>query len=77
MSIAEEPSTTVHEQVRATYFVVEPNRGQLVEIAALLEAGTRRPAIDSVFRLVDARAAFSRVAAVGKRGKVVLQVADD
>jgi NADPH:quinone reductase-like Zn-dependent oxidoreductase len=61
----------------ATYFVVEPSRAQLVELARLIDSGVVRPAIDSVFPLVDARAAFERVTATGKRGKVVLRVADD
>ena len=58
-----------------TYFIVEPNRDQLVELARLADAGAIRPEIDSVFPLADARAAFDRVAERGKRGKVVLRVA--
>jgi hypothetical protein len=57
----------------ATYFVVEPNRGQLVELARLADAGELRPAIDSVFPLDEGSAAFTRVAERGKRGKVVLR----
>ena len=61
----------------ATYFVVEPSRAQLVELARLADAGELQPAIDSVFPLEEAGAAFARVAARGKRGKVVLHVADE
>jgi NADPH:quinone reductase-like Zn-dependent oxidoreductase len=61
----------------ATYFVVEPSREQLIEITRLIDTGALRPAIDSVFPLVDARAAFERVMATGKRGKVVVRVADE
>jgi NADPH:quinone reductase-like Zn-dependent oxidoreductase len=61
----------------ATYFIVEPNRAQLVELARLAEADELTPAIDSVFPLDDASAAFARVAERGKRGKVVLRVGDD
>lgn len=61
----------------AFYFVVEPNRGQLVELARLADSGALKPAIDSVFPLDEAAAAFSRVAERGKRGKVVLQVVRD
>ena len=44
--------------------------------------GSRRrvtcvPAIDSVFPLADARSAFERAQAGGKRGKVVLRVSED
>jgi NADPH:quinone reductase-like Zn-dependent oxidoreductase len=59
----------------ATYFIVEPDRSELVEIARLAEAGEVVPAIDSTFPLERARDAFDRVAAQGKRGKVVLDVA--
>src|SRR5262245_22612157 len=46
----------------ATYFIVEPNKAQLVELARLADADALTPAIDSVFPLDDARAAFARVA---------------
>jgi NADPH:quinone reductase-like Zn-dependent oxidoreductase len=59
----------------ATYFVVEPNRAQLVELARLVDSGALRPAIDSTFPLADARAAFERTTQRGKHGKVVLDVA--
>jgi NADPH:quinone reductase-like Zn-dependent oxidoreductase len=61
----------------ATYFIVEPNRAQLVELAALADSGELKPAIDSTFRLDDAEAAFRRLAERGKRGKVVLRIADE
>jgi NADPH:quinone reductase-like Zn-dependent oxidoreductase len=66
--------TIANEAPGATYFIVEPNREQLVELAKLADAGELRPAVDSVFPLADVQAAFDRVAARGKRGKVVLDV---
>jgi len=59
----------------ATYYVVEPDREQLVELARVADAGELVPAIDSTFPLEGAREAFERVTAHGKRGKVVLDVA--
>jgi NADPH:quinone reductase-like Zn-dependent oxidoreductase len=60
-----------------TYFIVEPNRDELVELARRADAGELRVEIDSVFGLDDAAAAFARVAERGKRGKVVLEIAGD
>ena len=63
--------TVAHEAPGAVFFVVEPNRGQLIEIG---EAGLQ-PEIDSIFPLDRAREAFDRVASRGKHGKVVFDVA--
>jgi len=73
VSVAEEPPRS--EGVQATYFVVEPKRDQLVEIARLADAGALRPAIDSVYPLSEAAAAFERSLSGGKRGKIVFRVA--
>jgi NADPH:quinone reductase-like Zn-dependent oxidoreductase len=72
VSVAEEPPADAG--VDARYFVVEPSREQLIEVTALIDRGDLRPAIDSVFPLDDARAAFERSLAAGKAGKVVLRV---
>lgn len=74
IAVAEEPSPEIAQRVHATYFVVEPDREELVELAKLANDGVLRPAIDSVFPLKDVRAAFDRVMATGKRGKVVIEV---
>ena len=65
--------TIAAEAPGAIYFIVEPEREQLLELARLADAGELRPAVDSVFPLAEARAAFDRVAARGKGGKVVLE----
>ena len=77
VSVAEEPPAVVSEKANATYFVVEPSREQLLALARLVDEGSLRPAIDSVFPLAEARAAFDRVMMPGKRGKVVFQVRAD
>jgi NADPH:quinone reductase-like Zn-dependent oxidoreductase len=74
MPAGERVVTIVEEVPAATYFVVEPNREQLLELGSLVDVGELRPEVDSVFALREARAAFERVAAPGKRGKVVLEV---
>ena len=50
---------------------------QLIELAKLVDSGQLRVAIDSTFTLAQAAAAFERSLASGKRGKVVIEVADD
>ena len=66
--------TIAAEAPGAHYFIVEPNHGQLLELARLAGTGDLEPEIDSVFPLAQARAAFLRSAARGKHGKVVLGV---
>ena len=68
--------TIAAETPGARYFVVEPNREQLLEAARLADAGQLQPEIDSSFPLAEARSAFLRSAARGKHGKVVLRVID-
>jgi NADPH:quinone reductase-like Zn-dependent oxidoreductase len=71
VSVAEEPSG------EGVYFIVEPNREQLVEIGRLADGGALRALVDSVFPLGEAREAVERSMQPGKRGKVVLRVLDD
>jgi NADPH:quinone reductase-like Zn-dependent oxidoreductase len=73
VSVAEEPPAGVE----ATYFVVEPNRDQLAELARLVDEGVVKPLIDSVFPLAEARSAFARLIEPHKRGKVVLRIGED
>jgi NADPH:quinone reductase-like Zn-dependent oxidoreductase len=75
LPVGERVVTIAAEVPGATYFVVEPDRGQLLELARLAETGELSPAIDSTFSLERGREAFDRVAARGKRGKVVIDVA--
>jgi NADPH:quinone reductase-like Zn-dependent oxidoreductase len=66
--------TIAEEMPGATYFIVEPDQEQLLELGTLVDAGELGAEVDSVFPLTEARAAFERVAARGKRGKVVLEI---
>jgi NADPH:quinone reductase-like Zn-dependent oxidoreductase len=79
VSIAEEPSqeSAAAREVSALYFVVEPNREQLIALAKLVDGGDLRPTIDAVFPLADARDAFERTLGGNRRGKIVLRVADE
>ena len=73
VSVAEEPPRA--RGVSSIYFVVEPNREELDQVAPLLDGDWPAIAIDSVFPLEQAAAAFTRSLAADKHGKVVLDVA--
>jgi NADPH:quinone reductase-like Zn-dependent oxidoreductase len=75
VSVAEEPPA--EPGVRSAYFVVEPSRAQLVELAKLVDSGDLRPTIDAVFPLAESRKAFERTMGDRRRGKIVLRVVDE
>jgi NADPH:quinone reductase-like Zn-dependent oxidoreductase len=60
---------------RAIFFLVEPDRGQLADLAQRLRDGRLRPIRGAVRRLPDAPAAF----APGRRtpGKTIIRVTED
>jgi NADPH:quinone reductase-like Zn-dependent oxidoreductase len=63
--------------VTATFFIVEPNRDQLAELAALVDAGRLRVEIAQTFPLDRGREAFeSRERRDRRAGKTVLVVRD-
>jgi NADPH:quinone reductase-like Zn-dependent oxidoreductase len=61
--------------VRGEFFIVEPNRAQLIELGQLIDNGTLRVVVGGVLPLARAREAFEQASAGHKRGKIVLQVA--
>jgi NADPH:quinone reductase-like Zn-dependent oxidoreductase len=62
--------------VRFIWFVVEPNREQLIHMGDLIDGGQLRPIIDTVFPLAQARQAYEQGTKGHTRGKIVLRVAD-
>lgn len=69
--------SVAEEAPGAVYFVVEPNRERLVELAKLADDGKLRPTVDEVFPLADARTAFERSFGEHGAGKIVLRVVDE
>jgi NADPH:quinone reductase-like Zn-dependent oxidoreductase len=63
--------------VRPTWFVVEPNREQLIQIGTLIDAGRIRPIVETVLPLAQARQAYEQGARGHTRGKIVLRVMDE
>lgn len=62
--------------VRPVWFIVQPNREQLVKVGALIDEGKVRPIIDTVLPLAQARHAYEQGAKGHTRGKIVLRVGD-
>jgi NADPH:quinone reductase-like Zn-dependent oxidoreductase len=79
VSIAAEPPRegTTGRMLHSTYFVVTPNREQLMELTRLNGSGVLSPTIDRVFPLAAARKAFERSMGEHGAGKIVLQIADE
>ena len=76
VSVAAEPpaEAAAARGIQAAYFVVEPNREQLAQIARLADAGELRVTVDQTFPLANARAAFERGQQRHGAGKIVLLV---
>lgn len=72
VTVAASGEQTTDERIRAAYFIVEPSRTQLAEIARLIDGGALRPVVGAVFPLAEGRQAYQHKPA---RGKVVLRVA--
>ena len=72
------PQSELQEHnARGLFFIVEPNRDQLEKMAKLIDAGSMKSFVASVFPLADARQAFEEGAQGHTRGKIVLQVRDE
>ncbi|HWB09904.1 MAG TPA: NADP-dependent oxidoreductase [Pirellulales bacterium] len=73
VSVADPAEETTDQRGRAAYFIVEPNRTQLAEIARLIDGDALRPVVGAVFPLAEARKAYQHKP---NHGKVVLRVVD-
>jgi NADPH:quinone reductase-like Zn-dependent oxidoreductase len=63
--------------VRGVFFIVEPDRDQLKEMAKLIDTGSLKSIVAAVLPLARARDAFEMGLKGHTRGKIVLQVRDD
>jgi NADPH:quinone reductase-like Zn-dependent oxidoreductase len=76
ISLAGPPAVTLPEgrDLSARFFIVEPERSQLIELARLVDDGTLRVEVAEVFPLEDTAAAYEYGRTGRRRGKVVVQV---
>jgi NADPH:quinone reductase-like Zn-dependent oxidoreductase len=70
----ERPAGIGKDNVKAFWFIVEPNGSQLAAIATLVAEEKIRPQIDSVWKLSAYQEAWQKVKSGHVSGKVVLQV---
>jgi NADPH:quinone reductase-like Zn-dependent oxidoreductase len=71
------PARTDGHGPRGIFFVVEPNRTQLTELARRIDAGELRPVVGAVMPLAQGGAAFAAKSRGSAPGKIVLAVAND
>ena len=78
VSVVADPATASPEphRARSVYFVVTPDRAELVELAQRIEAGVLRPIVGGVAPLAEGRAAFEAKRSGGVAGKMALKVTD-
>jgi NADPH:quinone reductase-like Zn-dependent oxidoreductase len=75
VSVVPPPEEVRRPEVRDVFFVVEPDREALAELARRIDAGELRSIVGEVFPLERAREAFEIKQRSGVPGKVVLRVA--
>ena len=73
MTIAADAERLTQPRVRDAFFIVEPNRVQLIEIARLIDAGVIRPIVGVAFAMDNFRQAYEEKPL---RGKHVLRIAE-
>jgi NADPH:quinone reductase-like Zn-dependent oxidoreductase len=67
------PNKAEEYDVRCVFFIVQPNRAELIEIRKLIDAGILQPSLEIVVPLQQAQQAF-RHASGHHRGKIILRV---
>jgi NADPH:quinone reductase-like Zn-dependent oxidoreductase len=73
VTIAADAERLTQPRVRDAFFIVEPNRDQLIEIARLIDAGLIRPIVGAIFAMEHFRQAYDQKP---MRGKHVLRIAE-
>ena len=77
VTIAADSEGTTDQRVKDAFFIVEPNKKQLNEVARLIDAGTLKAFVNAVVPLEEAPAAYSGgIRAKRGYGKVVIAVSE-
>jgi NADPH:quinone reductase-like Zn-dependent oxidoreductase len=72
VTIAAEGEATRDQREKQAFFIVEPDRQQLVEIARLLDAGDLLPVVDTILPFSRAPQAYAGTVEKKGRGKLVV-----
>ena len=75
IAVPRPPDRETVDDRRAIWFVVRPDRGQLIEIGRLIDAGRVRPIVSGELPLAEGHEAYGPTRQRGGPGKVVLLVA--
>lgn len=73
VTIAADAEGSQEQRVRDAFFIVEPNRNQLMDIAHLIDTGVLRPVVGVVFSTEHFRQAYEQKPV---RGKNILRIAE-
>ncbi len=76
VTIAAANETSSEERIKQAFFIVEPNRQQLIEIARLLDSGELRAIVDTQVPFSRAAEAYAGTTGRRGRGKLVVLVAE-
>ncbi|MGC4095949.1 MAG: NADP-dependent oxidoreductase [Nitrospira sp.] len=74
VTIAADAEGANEQRVRDAFFIVEPNRDQLMKITRLIDTGVLRPVVDAIFPMKNFRQAYEQKPV---RGKHVLRIAGE
>ncbi|RSL17427.1 NADPH:quinone reductase-like Zn-dependent oxidoreductase [Edaphobacter aggregans] len=74
VTIASDVEGTDDPKLKAAFFIVEPNRDQLTEVARMLDAGTLRTFVGATVPLEKAEEAYAGDYVKGGPGKIVVVV---
>jgi len=78
VTVATQGETSQDQRVRDAFFIMEPNRTQLIGIARLIDTGElRAPRVAAVFWLAQAREAYARSQQGHLGGKIALRVREE
>ena len=73
VTIAADAEGTQEPRVRDAFFIVEPNRKQLIDISHLIDSGAVQPVVGAIFPMENVRQAYQQKPV---RGKNVLRIAE-